>query len=77
MITVSVLFVSVSMFLMVTIIDIVLYGRSFWDTVTYIFDVDFGTKEYYVIVCYLLSLLLTARFDLSRRKNKSEHGMDK
>lgn len=76
MITVAILIVSFSMFLLVTFIDIVLYGRSFWDTVTYIFDVDFGTKEYYVILGYLFSLVLTVRTDLSRRKNGSEQRRD-
>lgn len=75
-ITVTILLFSVSMFLLITVIDIVLYGRSFWDTVTYIFDVDFGTKEYYVIVCYLLGLVLTVRADLSRRNNGSEQRRD-
>ncbi|GED29364.1 hypothetical protein [Brevibacillus centrosporus] len=70
MITISVLVISVSMIFMITMIDICLYGRSVWDTLVYIFDIDFGTKEYYVIFGYLVSFVFTVRTDLSRRKEQ-------
>lgn len=68
MVTVYVLIVSVSMFLFVTMIDVFLYGRSYWNILDYIFDVDLGTKEYYVIGAFIIGLMFSVGTDLRPKR---------